>query len=356
MIKKIAISVVSATMLLTSPLLAKDSSIAERGALFYEFEDTNSSKEQRKNNLNSQTKGNPSQTNVTKILEELLKVAKEQRDIQKEILEALKEEFNPTPQKVVVNGVECIANSSADCFVMPLTKDAKRIPVIKELVTNPTPETAKNYLQWQAKYLNTGPFKVGRSFEYAMNTYGDEAYPMNLARPDANSVTDVLRSKREKAKNIILNGLYKKGDLSLYIFLQANTLDFFSIEELSYIADSFEDKKLLTFVFKTDEDKKKFFDATKGNKYREARLSGITVVTNEESFKVNNIHMTPTYLAAHKKGKTPKKQAVAIGRVSSSGLNNKIYEWIEQEGLIERGKVSDYKIWDIEKVDSNDSK
>lgn len=352
MIKSFTISIIAASLLFAAPSTktqAKDNSVAERGALFYEFNSDNNSTEQQKEDSTASTQN--STPDITKILEELLKVAKEQRDIQKEILEALKEEFNPTPQKVVINGVECIENSSADCFVMPLTKDAKRIPVIKELVTNPTPETAKNYLQWQAKYLNTGPFKVGRSFEYAMNTYGDEAYPINLSRPDANSNTSILSEKKEKARAIILNKMYKEDSLALYIFLQSNALDYFSIKEIAYIVGGIEPKTSVTLIFKSEEDKKNFFEATKGNKYIEKQFKGVKTTINKDSFKVNNIYMTPTYMSAYKKDKTLKKQAVAIGRITKETLNTKIYEWLEQEEILKRGALSDYKVWDVERIE-----
>lgn len=364
MIKSITVSMVLASILFSGTLSSdldkkKDNnSVAERGAQFYEFEDINVTTEQKNQNKTSNSSKTLAEKNidVTKILEELLAVAKEQRDIQQKILDTLGEEFNPTPKKVVINGKECIANSSADCFVMPLTKDAQKIPVIKNLLVNPSVETAKDYLQWQAKYLNTGPFKIGRSFEYAMNTYGEEAYPMNLSRPDANSNTGILAGKRDKARAILLNNMYKDKSLALYIFLQANALDYFSIKELSDIVRGIEPKSALTFVFKTEQDKHDFFKAIKADPIIEGGFKGVSSTVNKESFEANRIHMTPTYTIAFKKDKNLKKQAIAIGRVSENSLNEKIYEWLEQENIVKRGALSDYKIWDIEEVENNDNK
>ncbi|MBW6487556.1 hypothetical protein [Sulfurimonas sp.] len=355
MLKNIAIGIISSTLLIAAPHDRPKASTAERGTQFYEFEDTNSTKQPQNQNKSSTNGINSSvkTADVAGVLKELLEVAKEQRDIQQKILDVLNGEFNPTPQKVVINGKECVANSSADCFVMPLTKDAQKIPVIKNLLVNPSPETARDYLQWQAKYLNSGPFKIGRSFEYAMNTYGNEAYPINLSRPDANSNTNLLSKKREKARTILLNEMYKDKSLALYIFLQADALDYFSIRELSEIVRNTEPKTSLSFVFKSEKDKKDFFEATKGNPLIEGGFNGVSSIVNSDSFDVNNIHMTPTYVAAYKendilKEENLKKQAVAIGRVSKDSLNEKIYEWLEQEEFVKRGALSDYKIWNIE--------
>ena len=335
--KSIILYLVITAFLFVYNIGANEVSVAERGNQFYKFDDFNTTNDLNENNIEDNT-------NNKSILKELLKVAKEQRDIQKKIYELLSEEINPTPQKVVINGKECIANSSADCFVMPLTKDAKRIPVLKKMLVNPTPETAKDYLQWQAKYLSTGPFKVGRSFQYAMNTYGEEAYPMNITRTGLNTNTNELKGKREEYRQKLLNKMYVDKTLGLYIFLSAKALDYFSATEISDIIINVKPKETVTLIFKSEKEKKDFIESTEVIKNAK-NFQGIKILVNEKSFKNNNIYMTPTYMAVSNIKDSIKKQAVAIGRVSQDSLNSKIYEWLEQEDIIKRGGLSDYKVW-----------
>lgn len=345
MIKNIFLSILTAT-LLSATSQNDNSSTAERGKQFYEFEENNSSEQVTQN----QTTKENSSSDISKTLHELLEVAKEQRDIQKKIYELLSEEFNPTPQKVMIDGKECIANSTADCFVMPLTNDAKKIPVLKEMLVNPTPETAKNYLQWQAKYLSTGPFKVGRSFQYAINTYGEEAYPMDIYRGEVNSNIDEIANKKAIYLQNFLNEMYENKSLGLFIFLSSKSLDEFATKEILEIIKAIKFKNGVTLVFKSDNEKKEFFNFKQIVK-NETLLSEVQTLINPKTFLNNNIYMTPTYMAvsttkASETSETSnKKQAVAIGRVSKNSLNTKIYEWLVSENIIKRGGMSDYKVW-----------
>lgn len=341
--KKIAIIVTSLAPFLIASSLSTASK-AERGNQFYEFDDINTSKS-KKENKTSNNKSDNKEGTIKAILEELLEVAKEQRDIQKDIFDLLSEEINPTPQIVTINGKECIANSSRDCFVMPLTNAAKRIPVLKALLQKPSVETAKNYLQWQAKYFKTGPFKVGRSFQYAMNTYGEEAYPMNITRPAVDSNTGDLGKRKETHRQTLLNKKYNDKTLALYIFLGNESLDYFSIPQLSKILKEIKNKKSVRLVFKTQLIKDNFLESSKSieNEFVKDEFSKVELLVNKEVFNKNNIYMTPTYMAISLE--TSKKQAVAIGRVGKDELNAKIYEWLEQEEIVKKGGLSDYKVW-----------
>lgn len=338
--------------IITSCLIAaqnKDNtkSPAERGAYFYEFAEDNATASEQKPSITPSQRtmvSGDSKESIVPILKELLKVAQEQKEIQQQILNLLSEEFHPTPQKVVINGKECIANSNADCFVMPVTKDAQRIPVLKELIVNPTPETAKNYLQWQAKYFSTGPFQVGRSFQYAINTYGEEAYPMNLTRMQVNTNWDELGKKREEQRQEILNTLYASNSVGLYIFLHSESLDYFALEEIGKSLAAIGNKKAVTLVFENEKDKQNVFKSIEKTTI-EAAFKGASIMVNNKVFKANNIYMTPTYTVAINTGKKTKKQAVAIGRLSTDELNRKIYTFLEDEQVVKKGELSDYKVW-----------
>jgi hypothetical protein len=89
------------------------------------------------------------------VMKELLEVNKEQLEVQKEIRDILKEQYDPSPKIVKrLDGTECVANSSADCYVHPLTAEAKRIPVLMQYLSAPSLQSAGEYIRWQSKYFN----------------------------------------------------------------------------------------------------------------------------------------------------------------------------------------------------------
>lgn len=115
------------------------------------------------------------------ILLNILAEQRKQTAIQSEILEILKITHD-LPRKVVINGKECISNSSSDCFVMPIIGDAARLPVMRKWLENPTVENALEYYKWQSKYLNH-TFNVGYSLEFAAKntTYPFASTPTYLS-------------------------------------------------------------------------------------------------------------------------------------------------------------------------------
>lgn len=50
-------------------------------------------------------------------------------------------------------------------------------------------------------------------------------------------------------------------------------------------------------------------------------------------------------MAVAKIGNKSKKQAIAVGRLDKGSLNAKIYNWLEIEGFLKKGGLSDYKLW-----------
>ena len=154
----------------TSPNSAKKKgSPFERGFRFGDFDDNSTTPPKTK-------------MSIADILDEMLKVQKKQLKVQKKILAILQDEFDPQPKKIIVNGKECIENSSAECFKMPLLHpDGKKVPVLGKFVTNPTVENAREYLKWHAKFLKSA-FKGGEAITLAMNQFGPAAYPLNYNR------------------------------------------------------------------------------------------------------------------------------------------------------------------------------
>ena len=96
----------------------------ERGFAFYE----NNKKIEKPVDyaVNKVEPNNRDNQEIVLLLKKILEVNIEIRDI-------LKKEYDPQP-KTITNekGEKCVANSSADCFEMPITNEAKKVPVYKE--------------------------------------------------------------------------------------------------------------------------------------------------------------------------------------------------------------------------------
>lgn len=145
-----------------------DSYSNTKGFAFYE--DSNSS--DKDNSIDKKTKLNAN------LLYEILLENKKQTKLLTDIRDILQKTHDPKPEKIVVNGKECIANSSAECFKMPLTAEAKKVPVLASWIQNPTMENAAKYLKWQAKYFNSIN-KGGYSLNLASKEGGAETYPID---------------------------------------------------------------------------------------------------------------------------------------------------------------------------------
>lgn len=116
-------------------------------------------------------------------------ILEKQLKVQTEILAILKDEYNPEP-RIIINekGEECIANSSADCFEMPITAEARRVPVIKNWMQKGDLESSAKYLQWQGKYFNEISRRAYNNVA-AINQYGNEVYPVDYNTIGFNNTT-----------------------------------------------------------------------------------------------------------------------------------------------------------------------
>lgn len=135
------------------------------------------------------------------ILLSILQEQKKQTKLQEEILHILKV-TNDLPEMIEVNGKKCLSNSSAECFKMPIIKDAARIPVMKKWIENPTIENAKAYYKWQSKFLNQS-FDAG----YSLNLASISTPPLLGNVPSY--VSDGTDEAIKQRDNYVFNDIFK---------------------------------------------------------------------------------------------------------------------------------------------------
>lgn len=293
--------------------------------------------------VNSTLSNKKGKKDISALLEEILKVEKKQLTTQERILKILQDQFDPQPKKIVVNGKECIENSSAECFNMPLLHpDAKKVPVLKEYVSNPTVENAKKYLQWHAKFLQNA-FRGGEAINMAMNKYGASAFPMNYDKFDYDTpgaYSSVLKKKNNKR---ILNSLNKR--IEFYFFLGKNAdADAYALDNYAKFMKEVPDMKY-HLVFYTKGAKDVFGAlASRLSNVKKFEKGAITSTINKKLFTEHNVYATP--MINMKNMKSGQMRPILVGRNSANGIIENAMDVLVFDKVIKSDHSPGYKKWD----------
>lgn len=277
---------------------------------------------------------------IKKMLEILLKIQKEQLKTQKEILAILKKQFAPEPKKIVINGKECIENSSAECFKMPITPQAARIPVLKNWLENPTKENAKEWLRWQAKYF-TQIFNVGNSLQFAIAQWGDKAYPLSFERDGFETAGGYSTVLEDKRYTYLLNSVADEYDV--FIFFGKNWQgDFYAFDNYADLAKELS-KVNFNLVFYNRGAKEAFEDAANTFTNLRELMRHSQIYIGKEFFKKFNVYTTPTLLVRLKKSNTV--EPVYVGKTDPKTLKRKMIDFLEYRKVLDMAHSPDYKMW-----------
>lgn len=284
------------------------------------------------------------QADQTTVLMELLKESKKQTALQTEIRDLLKATLDPAPEIIAKNdGTTCIANSNADCFKMPLTPEAKRVPALRNWMEKGDEESAKNFLQWQAKYFQE-IFKRGNNIQYAILNNGTQAYPMDywdkgfVVMSGADSAIRI-EAEREKLKNAA-----KKFDYLIFIGENPD-MDLFSMDSVASLINQLPDNKFY-LVFSKDGAKRLYEEGAEAIPTLQKAWANPNVAktVNPQLFKEYEIYTTPTAVIRHRNKDGLKTQKIAVGRVGGDAIEKTI-EYLKTEGVFEYGDDAGYKVW-----------
>jgi len=310
-----------------------DSYSDEKGFAFYE--DLKHQKALKKNKKKEECC-----KELLKVSKEILKENKIQTKIQTKILKLLESQFDPKPKKIIVNGKECIENSSAECFKMPLTPEAKKYPALAMWMQNPSMQNTVNFLQWEAKYFKE-IYKRGNSLPMATTQFGDKAYPL----PNKTiGYTDILGfgEKSQQIKNFMEQ---VNKEYSYLIFFGLNKdLDTVSVYEIYQLLKKYP-KLDMSFVFLNKESKELFEQALKvlfsPNMIKQINKNQIVV--SKKTFKTYNIYTTPAIVAVNKKEK--EANTLTIGRIQVSYFEENMYNLLEYKDKLDYKKFMNHKTW-----------
>lgn len=291
----------------------------------YQNEDATQKKDDKKDELSK----------IRKLLEQQLKV-------QKDIYALLKQQYDPEP-KIIMNekGEKCVANSSADCFEMPITPEGKSIPVIKEWMQKGDLQSAANLLKWQSKYFSEISKRAYANVS-AINQFGSAVYPTNYNTSGFSNVTgyntSVLRDKIDK--EVLRKNLQK---IRFKYFIGENfDMDLYAMDNIVKFLNQFKNEINLEFVFLNKKSMKAFSIAGEHNK-EFAILNNYHMSVEPDEFERFNIHNTPSLVAIDINKK--KAQTVLVGRSSAGSTNKMILMYMRHNGLIKNVDLNTNDNW-----------
>jgi len=278
---------------------------------------------------------------LLKISKKILKENEKQTKIQEKILKLLQNTLDPKPKTITVNGKKCIENSSAECFKMPLTPEAKSIPAMAAWMKNPSMQNTVNYLQWQAKYFKE-VFKRADALPMAVTQFGDKAYPL----PNQPiGYTDIMGFNNEKQQTKrFMEEVNKKYSYILFFGLNMD-LDMISTYEVSQLINKYPEIEL-SFVFSDKKSEKVFkqaMDVLFSPKMKK-RINKSHMTVSKKLFDTYGIYTTPSIVAVNKKEKTA--NTIATGRLQVDNLERKMYNLLEYQGKLDYKKFIKHNTWD----------
>jgi hypothetical protein len=332
--------------------------VFEDGWFWYEVEvkDDNKTKKTIKYKVSpSQKQSMDTQKETNKLLRELIVKMDEQNQRLKKIEDRLNYAFPDTTPKYGINskGEKCLANSSADCFVMPVIAEGQHLPVLKNFLRNPSPENAKKWLQWQATYFNhISNISYGLRFKYLEE--GSEAYPTDTTYTLGDNL---FFSKSESAKagrEALILKKYK--DRFVYLFFIGKDRVFEKVINLysqvaNYPTTYLKDVKY-AFIFPS----KKSYDLFKKDleQLKKQGYEGIYKVFSTAPYKVSpdlyakyKIRTTPSAVVYYKDKKNKKSlhQVITSGTLDVNNIRRGTIEFLKYYGIINPKEMGADKNW-----------
>ena len=348
------------SILFLSTLSAKTNTKFENGWWWYEEEvktpDSNKTEKIRYKLSPAEKRKIDAQKNTNKLLKMLIQTQEENKKLNKQILARLIYAFPHTTPKYGISkktGEKCLANSSADCFIMPVIAEGQRVPALKKFLRNPSPENSKNWLQWQATYFNHIN-KVSNGLRFAFLKGGSEAYPTATDYTYGDNLwfgkAEDVRGERE-GKIIAKN----KDKIAYLIFLGQNRL-YESLNDtykkISNMNTGFM-KHIDKAIVLPSKESLAFFKAKLNNYRKQGYKSVIDFFRNikisirPDLYKKYKIRVSPTIVVYYKDKKRTLWQPLLTGEVSIARLREATINFLKYNGIISAKEIGADKNWNV---------
>lgn len=327
----------------------------EKGWNFYQdpnvSENNNSSPQNGDNSNTSSSLPKASRTDIASLLRQILQENKEQTKLQKRMVELLEEAYDPKPEVITLeNGEECIANSRAECYKMPITAEAKRIPALVAFMNNTGDiEAAANYIKWQSVHFKHA-FNAGQSMHYANLQYADKINPFATYGTGFSTSLGGQNGLRDKADKDLLEKNKDKFKILIFIGLNADM----DVVAFNNYMKFMRDMSTLSYelIFKDQDSKDLWLKlATQFKSYSELLEKKIMPKSRIDSkmFAKYSVYTSPTIIALYNRTENGKNiteaRTVAIGSRTENGFNHSIVKLLQLQKVIPEDSESGYKKW-----------
>lgn len=288
----------------------------------------------------------PDRKKQLNVLDKINENLEKQNELLKKIVSILDYSFPQRFPKYTKNkktGQKCIANSSADCFVMPLTAEAQQLPILGNLVRNPNANTAKKWLKWYARYLQQAS-NVGFALHFTSNQYGRKVYPTNSDTGVISATDHLLSSKRIIKKEVVK----KVSSRMRYYLFYGKSKSYESIlnpvSMLLAKSRGLQSIKDFTIVYydKTYKNNlEKYFNEHASKREKNTYYNETKKIVSKKLFKKYSIDQSPllVMIFKDKKGKEIFWQKVAYG-FSPNKIISETYDFLLYNNIIKPDNLS----------------
>lgn len=288
-------------------------------------------------------------------MSELLAAMKENTEVSKKILEKLEYAFPRTIPEYTSNkktGEKCKSNSSADCFVMPVIAEAQNsVPVMVDMLRNPTTANVKEYLQWQAAYFNQ-TFKIGYGFNLTAQQYERDAWKV-----DGVGFTQMANhgNKQNDMEYLKIAAVIKKlGDkLGMLIFFGKSDeieREYSGLEVDSITQGPFSALKNTALIFQNAKSRDDLTNKINQNVYTglPARWAAMKQTVDPDKFKQFDIHASPAAVLIYKKddGDIVWQKLGYISTLSEQQLMMMTYRFLRFHEILPAGTINEEDVWE----------
>lgn len=289
-------------------------------------------------------------------MERMISAMERNNELQEKILSKLEYAFPRTTPEWSVNsktGEKCKANSSADCFVMPVVAEAQQsVPVMVEMLRNPSAHNVKKYLEWQATYMNQS-FQVGRGFQMVSLQYEREVNKLDgTYHTQLPTMRNMQNDVNQMQRSAIIMRLKKK--IGVLVFLgktDAIERNFNGLEYTGYLHTILPELDNFSLVFNSDEALNKIDQKVRrysGSKTSMEKWKNVQKRIAPELFDKYKISVSPASVLFYKKDNGEIIwQKLGYATLSPKQTINTIYNFLKFYKIIQPGTINEKTAYQI---------
>lgn len=329
--------------------------LGQGGQGFYYYNDYRDDENSTEKPKKRAVRVSPQEKMQADMMQQLIKAVEKNTEVQEKILKKLEYAYPRTIPEYSTNkktGEKCRSNSSADCFVMPVIAEAQNsVPVMKEMLRDPSMKNVKEYMRWQAAYFNQS-FKVGNGFSLANEQYEREINNVDgMSHTNLPMYGDKQKGIGEIKKAAVVERLGEKLGLMIFVGKSKELeREYNGQEYTSLLGSVFGKMKNLTYVFYDEESRAAVEEKIARYKYTDmlAKYSKVRKIVAPEQFKRFKINASPAGVLIYKKEDGGVIwQKTGYSTLSPKSLMQTAYRFLRFHEIVPPGTINEKDGWEM---------